>query len=251
VAATSGEILLLNDDTRLHPSCVAELARAWHGNGVYQPRILLADGSGRMDNLGLGFFADGGVWARGRGGPDVEISGVPGCFSGAAVLFARTWWEALGGFDEGLGNFCEDVDLSLRMMRRGWSITPVPAARVEHHLGASWGRSSDKKIRLIERNRVRAGVRSLPSSALLAMPVTTLSRLALFWATQRAGRGAGRDVSSGGATAAMRGIAEGIAAIPEALARRRADRPQWRVGEVEMLGRMWQGRARMVDLWRA
>src|SRR5262245_2825077 len=53
-AATTGELLLLNDDTILDPGCLAALEAAWTGPGVYQPRIVLADGT--LDNLGHGFF---------------------------------------------------------------------------------------------------------------------------------------------------------------------------------------------------
>lgn len=249
-AATRGEILLLNDDTRLLPDCLAALDRAWVGPGVYQPRIRLADGSGRLDNLGLGFFPDGAVWARGRLGPDVAIEGAPGAFSGAAVLFGRSWWDELGGFDERLGSFCEDVDLSLRLMRRGRRITAVPDAIVEHHLGATWGRNSAEKIRLIERNRIRVAARSLPLSALAALPISTAGRYALFAALGAAGRGPGGDVGARGQLGALRGLVEGFAGVPTALADRAADRPFWTLGEREMWRELARGRARWEDVCR-
>lgn len=249
-AATRGEILLLNDDTRLLPDCVAALERAWTGAGVYQPRIRLADGSGRLDNLGLGFFPDGAVWARGRLGPDVAIEGAPGAFSGAAVLFGRDWWDELSGFDERLGNFCEDVDLSLRLMRRGRRITAVPDAIVEHHLGATWGRNSAEKMRLIERNRIRVAARSLPISALLALPISTAARYALFAGLGALQRGPGSEVGTRGRMSALRGLAEGFAGVPRALADRAADRPLWTVGEREMWRELVRGRARWEDVCR-
>lgn len=249
-AATRGEILLLNDDTRLLPDCVEALERAWAGAGVYQPRIRLADGSGRLDNLGLGFFPDGAVWARGRLGPDVAIEGRPGAFSGAAVLFGRSWWDELGGFDERLGSFCEDVDLSLRLMRRGRQITAVPDAIVEHHLGATWGRSGAEKIRLIERNRIRVAARSLPASAVLALPISTLARYLLFAGLGAAGRGPGSDVGTGSRIGALRGLAEGFAGLPRALADRAADRPYWTLSEREMWRELVRGRARWEDVCR-
>ncbi len=251
VRETSGEILLLNDDTRLDPGCIAALHAAWRGAGVYQPRIRLADGSGRLDNLGHGFFPDGAVWARGRNGPDRdELPGSPGGFSGAAVLIARSLWTALGGFDERFGSFGEDVDLSLRMLRRGVRVTAVPGAVVEHHLGATWGRVSAEKLRLIERNRVRAAVRSLPLSALLALPALTAARYAAFAALAATGKGPGDKVGLVAQLSAVRGMVEGALDAPSYWRERQADASTWSVGELEMLRTLWGTRARWEDVSR-
>ncbi len=251
VAATTGEVLLLNDDTRLHHECIAALVRAWRGVGVYQPRIRLADGSGRLDNAGLGFLPDGSVWAIGRNGPEGAIAGAPGSFSGAAALVARSAWERAGGFDERFGNFCEDVDLSLRLHRLGVAFHAVPDAIVDHHLGASWGPLSVEKIRLLERNHVRAAVRSLPTAALAALLPATLARYAVtaILAAGRSGPGAGAPPHAG--WAALSGLAAGLADVPTWWEARRQDRTEWTVDDRAMFGRLWAGRARWEDLRRA
>lgn len=250
VRATTGEVLLLNDDTRLAPECVARLVDTWTEPGVYQPRIRLADGSGRLDNVGLGFLPDGSVWARGRNGPDRAISAVPGGFSGAAVLIARSWWEALGGFDERFGSFGEDVDLALRLHRRGAPFFVVPDAVVDHHLGASWGRVSAEKIRRIEHNRVRAAIRSMPLSAVAALPITTAARYLLFASLGVAGRGPGHDVPAGARLAALQGLLRGLVDAPQWFGDRRRDAPDWTRGELEMLRLLWHGRAWWEDIVR-
>ncbi|MDP2305245.1 MAG: glycosyltransferase family 2 protein [Pseudomonadota bacterium] len=271
IAATSGEPLLLNDDTRLDPGCLAALAAAFEGPsegasvgasaragprgaGVYQPRIVLADGSGRLDNLGHGLFPDGAVWARGRNGPLDALadrsSGGPGGFSGAAVLFARATWDALGGFDARFGSFGEDVDLSLRLLRRGIAITPVPDAVVHHHLGATWGRASAEKLHAIERNRVRAAVRSLPLTALLSMPAWTAGRYALYAALAARGRGPGDGVGSEARRAAIAGLAAGVRDAPTWWQARREDRRSWTRGEFATWRALWAGRARWEDVGR-
>ena len=248
--ATTGEVLLLNDDTFLEPECVAKLADTWQGPGVYQPRIRLADGSGRLDNVGLGFLPDGSVWARGRNGPDRAIHEIPGCFSGAAVLVAREWWDALGGFDERFESFGEDVDLALRLHRRGAPFFVVPDAVVDHHLGASFGRVSALKLRNIERNRVRAAVRSMPASAVLALPLTTLARYAVFAGLGLRGGGPGRDVPLAMRVAAVEGFLRGLADAPEWWADRRRDAASWTRGEMAMWGVLWRGRAWWEDVSR-
>lgn len=252
IAAVEGDFLLLNDDTVIHDGCIEALvsARAAASQSVIlQPRILLADGSG-LDNEGHGLFPDGFVWARGRGGPDRDLPGGPGGFSGAAVYFDRRAWDTLGGFDPRFDSFGEDVDLSLRWMRRGGSIIPVPTARVSHHLGASYGRTGPEKLYRIERNRVRAAVRSMPVSSLATMPAWTALRLGVFAGLAAQRKGPGATVPWRARLAAMRGMASGLSDAPEWWAERRADRSSWSRGEWAMLHELWRSRARWEDVCR-
>lgn len=250
VAAVPGDVLLLNDDTVLHPDCLAALRAAWRGRGVYQPRIELADGSG-MDNFGHGIFPDGFVWARGRHRPYRPFATPPAAFSGAAVLFARSVWDELGGFDVRFGSFAEDVDLSLRMMRRAIPLVPVPDAIVAHHLGATFGRTSPEKVFNIERNRMRAAVRSLPVTALLSMPAWTGARYLLFAALAGMDRGPGQGVGEEARRAAVSGLLQGLKDMPAWWEERAKDRPHWQRGEREMWQALWQGRVRMEDVWHS
>ncbi len=52
--------------------------------------------------------------------------------SGAATLFRREAYEAVGGFDEAIFLYGEDVDLSWRLRARGWRITYQPRCAVVH-----------------------------------------------------------------------------------------------------------------------
>ena len=250
IAAVPGDVLLLNDDTELHPGCIAAL-RSARGDSpaIYQPRILLADGSG-VDNEGHGLFPDGFVWARGRGGEDTQLPGAPGGFSGAAVFFDRRAWDELGGFDARFDSFGEDVDLSLRWMRKGGKIVPVTQARVSHHLGATYGRTSPEKLYRIERNRIRAAVRSMPAAALLTLPAWTFLRLSVFAGLALRGRGPGQAVSPSAQWAALRGLAAGMADASTWLEERQADKPGWTRGELDMCRALWETRARWEDVCR-
>jgi N-acetylglucosaminyl-diphospho-decaprenol L-rhamnosyltransferase len=59
--------------------------------------------------------------------------------SGGAAAYRRGAWEAVGGFDEALFAYGEDVDLGLRLRLLGWEAAEAPAARGVHLGGASAG----------------------------------------------------------------------------------------------------------------
>lgn len=248
--ALQGPVLLLNDDTEAEPTLLEHLLAASEagGPGIYQPCILLADGSGRLDNLGHHLFPDGFNLAIGRGRSTIPPVREAGSFSGAAVLFTPEILAQTTLFDEDLDAFGEDVDLSLRAVRLGYRVHVVPEARLRHVLGASYGRTSPRKVFLVERNRLRLAVRSLPLSALVALPLSTPARLGALGVATLAGRGPAAGVGLRGVAAALAGGLAGLAAIPDAWAKRRHDARSWRLGEADMLGHLWRHRVRVADL---
>jgi len=249
--AARGEwLLLLNDDTVARPGFVEALRTATEP-GIYQPRILLADGSGRVDNVGHGLFPDGFNWARGRedrDGPEYAAPGEVGACSGAAMLIHRSVLEAVGDFDEDLEAFGEDVDLSLRAWRAGFPLRSLPQAVIEHELGGSYGRYGADKVFLVERNRVRLALRNLPMTAVMTMPLWTGLRLAGLSAASMAGRGWSARVPTGARRAALRGMAAGLASAPSALEKRRGD--TWVRSDREAWAHLWRNRVRVRDVLR-
>ncbi len=246
-------VVLLNDDTRPQPGFIEALRDAARVPGVVQPRILLADGSGRLDNTGHGLFFDGFNWARGRedqDGASYDAAGSVGAVSGAAMCLHRQVLDQVGLFDEDLEAFGEDVDLCLRATRAGFPLLYAPEARIEHELGATYGRYGRRKIYLVERNRLRAAARSLPASAVLTMPAWTGLRWAALGAGAAMGRGWSARTERGAVLAALAGTASGLAHLPDALRKRRGDQAAWQVGERAMWGHLWRHRVRMSDLWR-
>ncbi len=246
-------LLLLNDDTRAHPGFVDSLRSAAGVPGLYQPRILLAKEEGRLDNTGHGLFPDGFNWGRGRedlDGARYDVEREVGAVSGAAMLVHRKVLDTVGVFDEDLEAFGEDVDLSLRARRAGFPLRYVPEARISHVLGASYGRYGRRKIYLVERNRVRVAVRSLPMTALMTMPAWTGFRLAGLALAASLGRGWGARVTPGSGSAALAGIAAGLTRVPEALAKRRADAQGWVLGERAMWSHVLENRVRLEDVLR-
>jgi len=258
-AAGTVPTIVLNDDVEAHPDFVAALHAAHQalGPGIYQPRIVLADspdGVPRIDNTGHRLFLDGFNIARERG-RRLEQSAPPPCgevgaFSGAAALLSPEVLAATGGFDADFEAFGEDLDLSLRARRAGFRIRFVDGACIHHALGASYGRIGHRKLFLVERNRVRAAVRSLPSSAVATLPLWTGLRLAAMGVAALGGRGLGAGVGARGAAAAFMGGLAGAFAVPDALRKRRADRSGWTVNDREMWGHMIRHHARPEDLLR-
>ena len=246
-------ILLLNDDTVAEPGFLEALREAAVEPGLYQPKILLADGSGRLDNIGHGLFPDGSNWARGRRAPDSddysEAQDVGAC-SGAAMLVSKEVLARVGPFDGDLEAFGEDVDLSLRAHRAGFPIRSVPAARIHHHLGASYGRYAPRKMFLVERNRLRAAVRSLPASALVTMPLWTGIRLAGLSLASMNNRGYAAGVSKRAALATAGGLVAGLACLPDALRKRRQDARSWTVSEGQMWSVLLENQIRIGDVLR-
>lgn len=240
-------VALLNDDTVPHPDFLKELATVATTEGIYQPRILLPDGS--VDNTGHRLFWDGFNIARDRGQTTPREAGTCGAFSGAAVMFTPAVLSRVGSFDEDFGAYGEDLDLSLRAVRQGFRIQHVPKAVVTHRLGATYGRHSARKIFLVERNRTRAAIRSLPLGAIALLPATSALRLATMGAAAMTGSGLGAGAGLNGAAAALAGMAVGAAQAPRAWVKRRQDKADWTAGERAMWQHISKERAPLSDLF--
>ena len=189
--ATGRWIGLLNPDAALLPGAQGLLLDELRaGADAAAPQILLADDPALRDNAGHALLPDGLNWCRGRGEPARD--GAPEdllLFSGAAVLLRREALAAAGGLDPSYFAYGEDADLALRMGRLGLRCRYVPAARVVHRVGGSFGRFAWRKVYLVERNRLRVAVTHLPVSWLLASPAWTLARHLRLARAARRGEG--------------------------------------------------------------
>ena len=252
-ASSCSGVLVLNDDTVADEALLDSLRPSMKTPGIYQPKIMLADGSGRLDNTGHGIYPDGFNWAIGREDMDGESYDSPrevGACSGAAMLIHRGVIEEVGLFDESFHSFGEDVDLSLRAKRAGFVLRYVPEAKISHHLGASYGRYGLKKLFWIERNRVRGAFRSMPVSLLLTMPLWTATRVLGLSAASATGRTWGARIQKRGSLAVAAGIVAGVYHIPSAIVKRRRDSAGWVLGERQMLRSLYTNRVRLVDVFR-
>jgi len=150
-------LLFLNDDTHLRDSCIAELYKSISRDEstVFQPIIrheyARQTRSGNPCDLfgaaGLGFYANCGT----------------GEFyaSGASMAVSKAVFDSLGGFDEKLFLYYDDVDLCWRARLLGNRISAVRTAFCLHSGGrSSQGMPHAKKFYFTQRNRIRVLIKN-------------------------------------------------------------------------------------------
>ena len=108
---------------------------------------ILHEGAGTIWYAGASYDPRRGHQGRhtGYGQPALPPSTEPyatdrGC--GGAMLIPRAALERVGGFDEALFAYAEDVDWSLRARAAGLAIRVVPASIVHHRVSAASGGAS-------------------------------------------------------------------------------------------------------------
>src|SRR5947209_2768774 len=116
-------------------------AAAYPDTRAFTSRQLMAGDPGRLDGLGDVMAAAGFPFRGGYRGRDPGPRDVGEVFSacGAAMLIERALFLGVGGFDERLFCYCEDVDLGYRLRLLGERTLVVPDAVVRHEGSASTG----------------------------------------------------------------------------------------------------------------
>ncbi len=144
-AARGDVIVLLNNDTEADPHWLEEIARALNENpraGMVACKLRLFDQRDHLHSAGDFYRVDGipgnrGVWEEDRGQYD-DARGVFGACGGAAA-YRKAMLDEIGGFDEALGSYCEDVDLNWRARLAGYAVAYAPRAMVYHMVSATGG----------------------------------------------------------------------------------------------------------------
>jgi len=77
---------------------------------------------------------------------DPEITGPTEALSGAAMMFRRQVYSAIGGFDETFFMYGEDLDFCKRVLDKGWKIVYVSDAKIIHFGGQSSGKRKVKSL---------------------------------------------------------------------------------------------------------
>ncbi|MGH3084743.1 MAG: glycosyltransferase family 2 protein [Gaiellaceae bacterium] len=148
VHAGQGEIVvLLNNDVECRPNFLERLVAPFkrHERLGSVAALLLEPGDERIESFGLTVDSTLAGFPRLRGLPSEEAQSSQPVLvgpAGAAGAYRRRAWDAVGGLDEGVFSYAEDVDLALRLRAAGWSATGADGAIAIHIGSASAGRRS-------------------------------------------------------------------------------------------------------------
>jgi GT2 family glycosyltransferase len=177
-------VLLLNNDAVLEPDYVARLAARLELDerlAAVQGLVLSEDGR-QIDTAGLEWNGRGeavpvlsGADASVAPREPFEVSGV----SATAALYRRDALEAAGpwgaAFESAFFAYYEDVDLSLRLLRKGWRFACDPRASARHEGSRTGRRTPFRRAFWTLRNRWRTLFRNF-APALLARSFPALLR---------------------------------------------------------------------------
>ncbi len=166
VAATTAPwVCVLNSDAEPEPDWLARLADTPAGPRVWSlGSVLVSASSGRVESAGDQYAPEGFAYKLLRDRPLDALPTEPyAVFAapGAAPVFRRDVFDALGGYEERFFLYYEDVDLAFRAVLAGFHALLVPSARVVHRLGATT-RSRARARFYVARNSVWCAVRCLP-----------------------------------------------------------------------------------------
>lgn len=211
-------VVLLNNDTEAEPTWLEELIRpldADPGLAMTTSKVLLFDRRSILHSAGDFYGRDGmpgnrGVWQEDRGQFDHDLDPFGAC--GAAAAYRRALFDEIGLFDEMLGSYCEDVDLSWRARLAGHGCRFAPRARVYHRLSATGGGPMSSFF--VGRNVIWVLAKDLPTALIrkywpkiLARQVSIALEAARHWLEPAA-------------RARLRGQVAGLRGIGAVLARR-------------------------------
>lgn len=165
-------LILLNNDVECEPRFVEALLDAVAEGVQAVAGILLQERApGLIDSAGV--VADSTLMGFDYlHGEPVEVAAKaadPLGPTGAAALFDRAAFQAVGGFDERIFLYYEDLDLALRMAAVGARCRLAAGARAVHAYSASLGAASNQKFAHTGWSRGymlrRYGVMSHPAAA--------------------------------------------------------------------------------------
>jgi N-acetylglucosaminyl-diphospho-decaprenol L-rhamnosyltransferase len=108
--------------------------------------------------------------------------------AGTFLLFRRSAWLGVGGFDEQFFMYMEDVDLSRRLSLAGWRRRYEPAARVVHEIGQSTDQTPYRMIAVHHRSLYRYVSKTWEGPRRMLLPVVAVAltvRTGLAWAQRR------------------------------------------------------------------
>lgn len=173
--AGEGPIVLLNDDAVAEPQMIEQLVAASGRAEMVAAALLSERDPTKIDSAGV--VVDQTLMAFdhlcGKDAGCLETAVDPLGPTGGAALYDREAFNAVGGFDERIFLYYEDVDLALRLRAHGARCVLSPQARAIHGYSLTLGARSGRKYAMTGWSRGyllrRYGITASPSSALQAL----------------------------------------------------------------------------------
>jgi hypothetical protein len=155
--ASGRHLFFLNADAFVHPDWLSPLlAMLDAGDSVAAvgPRLLNLDGSLQLASALLTRAGATVVYGDGDDPGRPQYNFVRDVdFSGACLLFRRSAFNEVGGFDPAFGLiYFEDADLSLALWRKGYRVVYEPRSSLTH-VGGGGSEPGRRVLRLALRNR--------------------------------------------------------------------------------------------------
>ncbi|MEH3053296.1 MAG: glycosyltransferase family 2 protein [Patulibacter minatonensis] len=144
-------VVLVNNDVDVAPGFLERIVQPLRDDPAVGAvaGLTTRPGTNVVDQFGVQLDAGLCAYARATGqDPDAMEPGPLAAPCGAAVAYRRTAYEQVGGFDETLFAYSEDLDLGLRLLAAGWTFADAPGARGVHLGGASTGAGSPMQRKL-------------------------------------------------------------------------------------------------------
>jgi GT2 family glycosyltransferase len=210
-AVSADAVALVNTDVVLAPDWLERAVGALRdGVASVATKMVLLDDPATLDDAGDELRRDGVAHQRGHGRPDDGRWDTPGeAFSACAgaAVYRRAAVLDVGGFDERLFSYLEDVDLGLRLRLAGWrcAYEPAVARHARHGSSGQLRRSVDAWV---ARNTLLLVVKAFPLRWVGPVAYRQLS-----WIAEAAREGRLREH--------LRGLAMALPALPATLRERR------------------------------
>lgn len=167
-AAEAPYIILLNNDTRVHPDFVEKMYEGIKERpGAFScaaKMVQMADPA-KIDDAGDYYNAFGWAFARGKGKPEGKYRQPCRIFTACAgaAIYKRELLKETGLFDEEHFAYLEDMDLGYRARILGYENWFLPDALVYHAgSGTSGSRYNLFKVRYSSRNNVYMIYKNMP-----------------------------------------------------------------------------------------
>ena len=174
-AARGDYLLLLNNDTRLHPGALEALYQAACNRAA--PTVLTLP----QFDMDSGELLDRGMWLDPFANPipnldagDREVATV----MGSCLWIPRRLWDEIGGLPEWFGSMAEDMYLCTCARLRGAEVRVVDESGYDHAVGQSFGggkvesqrlNTSYQRRALSERNKNRVLAICFPGPSVLLL----------------------------------------------------------------------------------